>query len=98
MARRPQRPHDPASLPPDARTFRTHKLGRPALPPGEALDATFTVRLKKAEKARFEALAAAAGLSLTAWARRMLLAAADRQEGRPGGSKGSGKAGGGTKP
>jgi hypothetical protein len=46
----------------------------------------FTVRVKKAEKARFEALAAAAGLSLTAWARRMLLAVADRQEGRPGGS------------
>lgn len=99
MARRRARTKtDPATHPPEVRTFRTQKqTGRPPLPPGEALDATFTVRLKKAEKARFEALAAAAGLSLTAWARRTLLAAANRQEGRPGGSKGGGKPGGGAK-
>ena len=88
MARRPQRPNDPANAPAEARTFRTQKqAGRPPLPPGEALDAVFTVRVRKAEKARFEALAAAAGLSLTAWARRTLLAVADRAEGRPGGEK-----------
>ncbi|MCC7137658.1 MAG: hypothetical protein IT460_04435 [Planctomycetes bacterium] len=50
------------------------------MPLGEALDAVFTVRLKKAEKARFEALAKATWLSLTRWARKKLNEAA---EGRP---------------
>lgn len=86
MARRPHRPHDPANPSSEARTFRTRKLGRPSKGP-DALSAPFTIRVKPAERARFEALAAAAGLSLTAWARRMLLAAADRQEGRPGGGQ-----------
>jgi hypothetical protein len=94
MARRPHRPHDPANPSSEARTFRTRKLGRPSKGP-DALSAPFTIRVKPAERARFEALAAAAGLSLTAWARRMLLAAADRLEGRTGGSKGGGKGSGG---
>jgi hypothetical protein len=48
------------------------------LPPGQALDALFAVRCRADEKRRFKALAESAGLTLTAWARRMLLAAADR--------------------
>ena len=96
MARRPQRSHDPANPPAEARTFRVRKLGRPSKGP-DALSAPFTIRVKPAERARFEALAAAQGLSLTAWARRTLIAVADRQQGRPGGSKGGGKAGGGAK-
>lgn len=92
-SRRTRRKTDPANASPEPRTFREQKrLGRPPLPPGEALDALFAVRCRTAEKTRFEALAAAAGVSLTAWARRMLLAVADRGEGAspsngPGGKR-----------
>jgi hypothetical protein len=47
------------------------------------LDATFTIRLKRSEKKRFEALAAAAGLSLTAWARQVLLRVSDGTKASP---------------
>lgn len=72
MARRSNRPRNPAPAPAEARTFRTQKLGRPPLPPGEALTATFTVRLRPEEKRRFEDVAKKAGLSLTQWARARL--------------------------
>ena len=91
--RRNRRPNDPASTRPEARTFRVQKrgIGRPPLPPGEALDATFTVRVRAEEKRRFEALAAAAGLSLTQWARRKLNEAAGSSS-RPPSSKAKRKA------
>jgi uncharacterized protein (DUF1778 family) len=55
------------------------KLGRPRLPPGENRGKALNVRFRPEERARLDAAAEAAGERLSDWARRVLLAEADRR-------------------
>jgi len=54
------------------------KRGRPPLPPSEVRALPLPVRLTLAERDAFEAAAARAGLSLSAWVRSTLARAAGR--------------------
>ena len=55
-------------------------LGRPRLPTGTALHGMFTVRVLPDEKREFAAVAKAAGLTLSQWARERLKAVAAKEK------------------
>jgi hypothetical protein len=52
---------------------RKRPVGRPKLPRGEERESMLTLRLKPAERRELQKAAKAAGLTVSAWARRQLL-------------------------
>ena len=56
------------------------KRGRPPSEPGESRDHVVIVRLRGDEREVFDGAAGRAGLTLSAWIRRVLLRAAKRQK------------------
>ena len=55
-----------------------HRLGRPPLSADEVRDERVEIRLRTAERLELDEAAERAGLSLSAWVRRVLLRAARR--------------------
>jgi hypothetical protein len=55
------------------------KMGRPRKPKGEAKEETLTLRLTRAERRDADAAAVKAGLAISEWARRAVVAACGRE-------------------